>query len=128
MVRFGLVGVINTILDIGIYYNLTRQTEFFRGHILSAKILSFLVASGFSFLVNRWWTFDRRDKIKYLEIFKFYSTVGAGVFINVGVLYILSVRFHIFDLIAVLMSTILTFLWGFTFSKRWVFKFQDNLN
>lgn len=124
MVIFGSIGVINTTLDLCIYYSLTRFTDVFRGQVVTAKSLSFIVASAFSFLFNRRFTFGRRDKIRFMEVVKFYSTVGAGIFINVGAVYVLHVWLHIFDLIAVLMSTVLTFVWGFTFSKKWVFKDQ----
>lgn len=116
-----MIGAINTMVDLSIYYVLTRflwSPEF----ILVSKALSYIVATFGSFLLNRRLTFGRRDAIRGGEIIKFYSTVGLGIFVNVGVLYVTVRIFGFYDLVGAVLSALATAVWGFIFSKFYVFK------
>ncbi|MEK7478031.1 MAG: GtrA family protein [Patescibacteria group bacterium] len=124
--KFAVVGVCNTMIDIGFYTLLTRGTSYFGDHILLAKTISFILATIFSFLVNKYWTFGHRNKVKMMEVLKFYSTALIGIFINVGSLYIFHIQLGWYDLLAVLAATGASFVWNFSFSRFWVFKKQDN--
>lgn len=124
--KFAVVGVCNTAIDIGFYALFTRGTSYFGDRILLAKTISFILATIFSFLANKYWTFGHRNKIKMAEVLKFYSTAGAGIFINVGSLYVLHLLLGWYDLLAVLASTVMSFVWNFSFSRLWVFKKPDN--
>lgn len=124
--KFAVVGVCNTIIDIGFYTLLTRGTSYFGDHILLAKTSAFILATIFSFLVNKYWTFGLRDKIKMVEVLKFYSTASVGIFINVGSLYVFHIRLGWYDLVAVLAATAASFIWNFSFSRFWVFKRAAN--
>lgn len=117
---FCAVGALNTLVDIGTYYMLTR---FVLGleQIALSKTVSYLVATLFSFFINRYWTFGRRGELRLAELARFYSTVGLGVFVNVGALYVTVSVFHLNDLLGVLLAAGATALWGFAFSKWYVF-------
>lgn len=120
-IKFAAVGLANTAFDIVVYFLLTRYTAFFALHILSAKLLSFMAGTVSSFMLNRRFTFAIRQKINLGEVVRFYSTIGMALVINVLALYVLNNLLGIYDLIAVGISTIATFFWGFLFSKFWVF-------
>lgn len=120
--KFSVVGVANTSVDLGLYILLTRLLPFFGSHILLAKALSFIAATICSFVLNRTWTFAKRDAVKFKELFKFYSTVGSGIFINVGAVYFFHEIMGINDIFAAALATGFTVFWGFAFSKFWVFK------
>ncbi len=120
--KFALVGVANTAVDLGLYVFLTRQIGYFENHLLFAKALTFIAATICSFTLNRRWTFNKRDRVTAQEIIKFYSTVGTGIFINVGAVYFFHHILGINDIIAAILATGLTVFWGFAFSKFWVFK------
>ncbi len=120
-VKYCLVGVINTLIDFAIYFSLTRETLIFSNHLSSAKALSFVGATTFSFFANRFFTFNRRHSPSLLEAVRFYSTVGSGIFINVGLHYLI-IRNGLSDVIALMVATFGTLIWGFLFSKFWVFK------
>lgn len=120
--KFCLVGVLNTVVDFGIYYALTRGLWTFQDSILVYKALSYLVATVCSFMVNRYWTFAKMAPIHYGELLRFYATVGLGIFVNVGVQYVAVVIFGLHDLVGVLVAAAATAIWGFSFAKFFVFK------
>lgn len=119
-VVFCLVGVLNTLVDISVYFLLTRAV--FTLDISAAKALSYLAATVCSFVVNRYWTFGKRGVIRGDEIGRFYSTVALGIFINVGAQLLLVQAFGVNDIIGALGAALATALWGFAFSKWYVFK------
>ncbi len=121
-VKFIMVGVINTGIDVVVYFVLTRYTSFFHDQILITRVLSFLSGSVCSFILNRAWTFQKRDAVKGGEVLKFYLTVGMSLLIGLAAMQLFVAVLHLYDLIALALSIIFTFVWNFTVSKFWVFK------
>ncbi len=123
-VKFALIGVVNTAVDFGIYTLLTRYTVAFDYHTARkyiANLISFLIATTFSFYANRSWTFRRTDKATLGEATRFYSTTVSGLFLNEILLLIMVRGFGIYDLIAKVFATFVTIFWNFLFKKFWVF-------
>ncbi len=125
MGKFAVVGVMNTVLDLSTYIALTRYVDIFSEHLVWAKMISFILGTICSFVLNRTFTFAVKRPITVQELTRFYSTIGMGIVINVGALYVLHNMFNIHDLVAVGVATVLTFFWGFAFSKFWVFTRQS---
>lgn len=121
-VKFSLVGAVNTSVDLGAYIFMTRMVLYFSEHILIAKAIAFVFATISSFALNRTWTFNKKDKVKFNEVLRFYSTVGTGIFINVGAVYFFHEILGFHDITSALIATAFTVFWGFAFSKFWVFK------
>ncbi|MDE2041264.1 MAG: bifunctional glycosyltransferase family 2/GtrA family protein [Patescibacteria group bacterium] len=120
--KFGLVGVFNTVVDVATYYLLTRFMPFFPTHILVAKFATFFCGTICSFLLNRRFTFRVRQRLSLAEVAKFYSSIVVTVSVNVASLYVFNSLLGIYDLVAVGLSTIATFLIGFALSRLWVFR------
>ncbi|MCX6722095.1 MAG: bifunctional glycosyltransferase family 2/GtrA family protein [Candidatus Staskawiczbacteria bacterium] len=120
--KFIFVGLANTLVDVFFYFVLTRGNDFFSTHIISARTISFLLGSACSFILNRLWTFKKEGKTNVQEISKFYITVFFGLLISVGSMKFFIQVFHLYDLVALLLSVVITFLWNFSLSKLWVFK------
>jgi glycosyltransferase involved in cell wall biosynthesis len=122
MIKFGIVGVFNTLVDWIVYYGLTRGTFFFSTHVASAKGISFMIATIPSFTGNKYWTFKGTGAFSFAELFRFYSTTFVSVGLNVMTVYLLVhfVGWH--DLAAVLVATLVSFLWNFSISHFWVFR------
>lgn len=125
LVKFAIVGVANTLLDLLLYVVLTRTTTYFSDHLIVAKALTFFIGSVFSFFTNRAWTFRRKTHVNLGEIGRFYLTVGIALVINVLSLFVLLRIFPQHDLLAVLVATIFTFAWNFVVSKFWVFASRE---
>ncbi len=121
-VKFAIVGGVNTVIDIILYFLLTRFIAFFGDHLLVAKAFSFGTASISSFIANRRWTFRRKSPLHFMEIVRFYTTVAIAVVINVACLSIFLRLYRAYDLPAVITATFFTFAWNFFVSKFWVFR------
>lgn len=118
VLRFGIVGIANTALDLTVFWLLTMVAgaSIFVGNSLaySAGILS-------SFVLNRVWTFrnlafEHRVTVQ-LPLFVLVSLVGLSIS-NLS-LWLFS---QVLPLMAAKLSSIgLTFIWNFFGSKRMVF-------
>lgn len=83
LVRFGLVGCMNTLVDL-----LTLNCLLWlwpATHIallLLANSLAYATGALNSFLLNRYWTFQQRGPVRWREITRFAATTLAGVVCN----------------------------------------------
>jgi glycosyltransferase involved in cell wall biosynthesis len=118
-IRFGMVGVVNTVVDICIYVFLTRIVHL--DSITLAKLFAFLGGTVSSFLLNRAYTFGIRSKFSVAEVARFYTVVSLSLLVNVGIMTFLTSILHIYDLIALLGTTLFTFAVSFTLTRAWVF-------
>ena len=83
----------NTVIDFGIYYLLTRHTQLFDYRTpwkYAANSISFLTATTFSFWMNRTWTFRRGGRPTLAESLRFYATTLGGLLVNNSVLFVLN--------------------------------------
>lgn len=122
--RFMMVGVFNTALDASAYVALTRFTPVFSEHLVAAKFFSFLLGTVSSLLLNRAWTFGIAGRITLAEVARFYTVVSLAIVLNVAVMNTL-VQFGMYDLLALGLTTVVTFAANYTLSKIWVFKKQS---
>ncbi len=120
-VKFGMVGVLNTFIDIAAYFTLTRGTVFFGTLPVLAKALSFSLGTFSSFTLNRTWTFGVEGPMRFEHFAKFYVIAGASLAVNVLSTFIFLHYFNLFDMVAVALATLITFIWNFTLSRTYVF-------
>lgn len=90
--------------------------------IFIAKGISFIIATFNSFLFNRFWTFKKEGGFLWKELFTFYTVIGSGIFINIGVHFLDVNFFGINDLASSIVSAGFTAVWGFVLAKYIVFK------
>jgi glycosyltransferase involved in cell wall biosynthesis len=121
MLKFMAVGVVNTLIDVGLYFVLTRFTFLFSVHLIAAKFFSFLGGTISSLYLNRSWTFGIKDDLTAGEIGRFYSMVSVSIFVDVYVMSLL-IGAGMYDLLALVLTTGFVFVTNFTLSKLWVFK------
>jgi glycosyltransferase involved in cell wall biosynthesis len=119
--KFMAVGVVNTLVDTSLYFFLTRGLSFFAGHLVLAKLLSFLAGTISSLNLNRRWTFGLRTPLSLAEFVRFYAIVSLALLINTESMRFL-LSFGLYDLFALLLTVGLTFIASFTLSKLWVFR------
>ena len=140
VVRFGLVGIFNTILDYGLFYvffsllNLDKNL---------AQVFATAVAMTNSYLVNRYWTFQKTGGVQYGEIWRFLAVNGLSLltillclnlFFDVLKLYVLAnwilsvlgIPYILAGDMAVLFSKVLAIPFSlavnFLGNRLWVFK------
>lgn len=77
--KFGLVGILNTVIDLGLFNLLTQV---FGVYVVAANIVSVSVAIINSYIWNKNWTFQDKSKTGLVEQFtKFvvFSLIGMGI-------------------------------------------------
>jgi len=84
VLRFGIVGVLNTFVDIGLLNLLSWLFESYHGSsIFGLNTISYAVATVNSYLLNKYWTFgDRGRDREALKFSQFVSINVVGAFIN----------------------------------------------
>jgi putative flippase GtrA len=120
--KYCIVGLTNTAVDLVFYYFLTRYVGFSGNLVYFAKSLSFALATLNSYVLNGSWTFRQKSSFTWGQFGKFYMTIGGGIVINVGVHLINIALFGINDFISAAISAAGTAVWGFVLAKTFVFK------
>lgn len=81
IIRFLVVGGTSTLIDFIVYMLLSTQVP-----ISSSKLLSMCCASVFSFIMNKKWTFESRERTHFFMIVKYIVAqcinIGTNVSIN----------------------------------------------
>lgn len=75
IIRFLIVGGMNYIVDVSIF-NLLRAT-ILAAQPVSAKVISVIIATLFSWIMNRSWTFKKRNKRPLLHEFIGFMAINA---------------------------------------------------
>lgn len=130
--KFGLVGALNTFIDLGVLNFLIWISGIATGVWFSIfKGISFLVATVNSYFWNKHWTFEKRKVIFAPgEFSKFLGVVTIGFFLNVGiaslVVNVIGPQFGIGEKlwasVGALCATFIAWIWNFLSSKFIVFK------
>lgn len=116
--KFAVVGVSNTIIDIG----LLNLFLLWGWNVIAANSLAFLIAATNSFIWNKYWTFgdQQGDWRKQLPFYLLVVTVGLGI--SDAFIYLLSVIFHWDVNVVKILSIGAVFLWNFLAPKFLIFK------
>ncbi|MBK4346484.1 GtrA family protein [Lacisediminihabitans changchengi] len=135
LVRFGLVGGVGFLIDVGVF-NLLRATVLSPDDVshgpLYAKIVSTLLAIIVNWIGNRYWTFgDRKRPNVAREGLEFALVSGGGLLIGLGCLwvshYVLGYTSVLADNISSnVIGLVLGTAFRFTFYRLWVFREEKN--
>ncbi|MFC1638628.1 GtrA family protein [Patescibacteria group bacterium] len=139
IIKFGMVGVMNTLVDLVILNIETLLTGITDGlGYTIQKGISFLAAVIFSYFLNKHWTF--RDKSKEQEAkkfsqFVFVSTIGMIINVTTATLVVTYLKAPVNEMlqlgfltdqlwvnIGALSGTAVGLIWNFIGYKLWVFK------
>ena len=143
-IKFGLIGVLNTLVDFAVFYVMDRwviregPTLVLLGMTVVAgpylsNAIAYVVANVHSFVWNKLWTFERRDRVtggeaaRYLATSAGYvliSTVSLAVCIRILSLPVIAplVPQGWTNLLAKLPTACVTIFYNYLMNKFWVFK------
>ena len=128
--KFGIVGVLNTLMDWGVLNALMFLSGVYAGLAYSGfKAISFGIAIVNSYLWNKYWTFEsgtNRDN----EFAKFLIISVIGAFINIGIASLIvnfiapfgGLSLPVWANIAAAAATAISMIWNFSGYKFVVFK------
>ncbi|HAR99900.1 MAG: hypothetical protein US57_C0015G0025 [Candidatus Moranbacteria bacterium GW2011_GWC2_37_73] len=142
--KFGLIGVLNTLVDFGVlalvtllfsaYFQIQSKDALIAGITFYSlyKAISFIVANISSYFWNKYWTFDQGAKQQTKsEFLQFFAVSVIGFLINVFVAsfvfkVVLGSLINLTDgqlgLIGAAFGSIAGLAWNFIGYKLWVFK------
>jgi putative flippase GtrA len=118
--RFGLVGVLNTLVDGLVYLLLTRWLGF-GSYPTLAKAVSYSCGVLNSYFWNRSWTFHSRARVRK-TLFAFAAANLLALVVNAGVMSVCLTRLRLPEGAAFAAATAATMLWNFIWSKFVIFK------
>jgi len=117
-IKFGIVGLSNTAVDL-IIFNLLRLIPGMPD--VAAKAVSYFCGIINSFFWNKYWTFRSRASA-WATLIPFILTALVGLGINAGTLQLCLKTFHLPELVALGLATLITLFWNFVISKFVIFK------
>ena len=142
--KFGLIGVLNTLVDLGVlafitfffheYFYIESKSAIILGITFYSlyKAFSFIIANVNSYYWNKYWTFEKNDSPKkQTEFLQFFFVSVIGFTINVFVASIIFKKFLVsvtglttdqLGLIGAAFGSIAGLAWNFIGYKLWVFK------
>jgi len=139
MLKFGIIGIINTVIDFAIYIFLTRGFGFWMNHYLWANFISFMLSISITFDMVREWIFrlpgfpdgetdenniklpKEVEKVIHLQYFKFLLVSFMGFLGHQCGLY-LSVEFlYINDILAKTFMAFIIWILRFNVHRFWTF-------
>ena len=128
--QFAAVGTLNTFIDVGVFNLETfmHGTSLIgNGLFATFKAVSFLCGTTNSFIWNKYWTFNAREKPHAGQVAGFYTVAVIGWGLNVGAATLVKAvgpaNSHVWvNLVAPLGGVAASFLWDFFGYKYFVFK------
>lgn len=118
--KFGVVGVINNIVSLTIYYLVVSFNE---SLYLLGNATGFIVSTFCAYLLNSHFVFGSPRKQKgRTALIKTYATYMTSLCMSTLILYILVQKLGIGERIAPIFSLMVTVPFNFLMNKLWVYK------
>ena len=117
-VKFGIVGISNTLLTLVVY---TVLLKVFGVWYLAASAIGFAVGAVNGFLLNRRWTF-REHVGDALTPVRWAIVQTCGLAVNEGLLYVFVHDAHLDKLLAQLCATAVVTVSTFFANRAWTFR------
>lgn len=143
-IKFGLIGVLNTLVDFVVFYLLNRfviksgPTVVLLGVTIVAgpyisNAISYVVANIHSFIWNKFWTFQKKEPLTRREVgryvvtscgFLIISSIGLSIFMSFFKLpaFAAVIPAGLIPLAAKIPNTCVTMFYNYLMNKFWVFK------
>ncbi|MHB1684824.1 MAG: GtrA family protein [Bacilli bacterium] len=117
-VQFALVGVLNTMVDFGMFVVLQ---SIFHMNLYTANAIAYMLAVVNSFLMNKYWTFsDHATSRLILQDFGLF-TIGNVVGLTISTLIIYASTFFMPSVLGKVLAIAVVFPWNYWFSRRFVY-------
>lgn len=116
MVKFGIVGVSNTVIDFVVFYLLSFVILEYL-----AKGISFAVSVVNSFVWNRWWTFQKKGRATKMEMVKFLAVNLLTLGINLVFYWIWRDLLQLNKVWSFILTAPFVTLTNYILNRFWVF-------
>lgn len=116
--RFAAVGVVNTLVDFGVF---TLLAQFLSVNVYAAQVAGYGAGVLNSYILNRSWTFRARDRFFSPALVKFLVLSLCMLLFSTGMLYLFHGLAGIPKLPAKVIATGVTMVVNFLANRFWVF-------
>jgi putative flippase GtrA len=116
--KFGIVGVSNTLLTFAVYTFLLKVVGVW---YLAASAIGFIVGATNGFLLNRRWTFHGHVGDAFTPV-RWGIVQGCGLGVNVGLLYVFVHDAGLDELLAQAFATAVVTISTFFANRAWTFR------
>ena len=123
IIKFGLIGILNTLVDFGIF---TLLTEVAGLSSTNSHLISYTCGILNSYFFNRTWTFRQKNRIHLAEFLKFILVNLVSLAISTLVLNLIETRLGYSVYVAKLGAIFSSLAINFVGSKLIVFKSRDH--
>jgi putative flippase GtrA len=120
-IKFGIVGVSNTLLTFVVY---TVLLKVFGVWYLAASAIGFAVGATNGFLLNRRWTFRGHVGDAFTPV-RWAIVQGCGLAINEGLLFLFVHDAHLDKLLAQVFATAVVTVTTFLANRAWTFRMRS---
>ena len=115
VIKFGIVGVIATIIDFVVLYILT---DFLDVHYLISSIISFTVSVIFNYIYSIKWVFKINHKQTKKDFITFVILSIIGLCINELILYVMVDKLSLYYMISKIFATSIVMIYNFITRKK----------
>lgn len=115
LIKFGIVGVVATLLEWGIFYLLTNV---FHIHYGISTAIGFLISTALNYYLSIKFVFEvdkEKDSKKNIIIFFIFSLIGLGL--NEVILWLCIEKFNIYNMIGKIIATAIVMIFNFITRK-----------
>ena len=117
-IKFGIVGVSNTIISLVVYYGLL----YLGVHYLIANTVGFVVSVLNAYYWNRKYVFQKAENKTSNSLIKTYVSYGSTFLLGTGLMFVMVHYLHISETAAPIINLLVTIPLNFLLNKFWTFK------
>jgi putative flippase GtrA len=117
-VKFGIVGVSNTLLSLAIY---TILLKLFGVWYVAASGIGFTIGAVNGFLLNRRWTFEGHVGDAFTPV-RWGVVQGSGLLLDLALIYVCVQDLHLDKLVAQGVATAVVVVITFAANRAWTFR------
>lgn len=117
--KYGIAGGIGSGLDLGLYALIVTFSPL---NYLLANAISFSVGTLAVYFLQKDWTFQYQKDKNVLLFTKYISVVAITYLLNNVILIMCIELLHIPSISSKVIQILISFFWGYTISKKFVFK------
>lgn len=119
LILFSMVGLANTLIDYLVFFLLYH---WFHDYYQLVQVVSYSCGTVNSYLLNKYWTFQKKNVPGRAEILKFITVNALALSVSSISLYVVSQNFSLNLFICKTIATVMSFVVNYAGSKFWVFK------
>ena len=116
-IKFGMVGISNTIISLIVYYILIYSGVYY----IVANILAYFISSIWGYILNKKFVFINKSQKTLDSLIKYYIVYGSSFLLNILSMYILVEVWGATEIIAPILTVLITIPYNFILNKVWVF-------